>query len=70
MPKFKVDKLKFLEGDRRIYPPDKYVLQVIWENNNVVTDITQAYPLEALVVECENKPRNMPIFSIYWLDVE
>lgn len=65
MPYFKVDMSRY---DFRFPQPGRYMLDVIFENNTKVSPVTHMFPLEGFVVECENKPRDMPFFSIFWLE--
>lgn len=66
MAYFKIDTSKF--SLPLVFPDDKYFSDVIFENNKKFSVVTPIFPLEALVLECENKPRDMPIFGIFWLE--
>ena len=50
------------------HPDDEYFSDVIFQNNKKFTVVTPIFPLEILVIECENKPRDMPVFGIFWLE--
>lgn len=65
MPYFKVDISKY---DFRLPQPGDYMLDVIFQNNTKVSVVTNMFPMEGFVIECENKPRDMPIFGIFWLE--
>lgn len=68
MPYFKVDKSKI---DLRFpTPDDEYFKNVIFENNKKFSVVTSMFPNEALVLDCENKPRDMPVFGIFWLEAQ
>lgn len=64
MPYFKVDIHKM--DPRLPSPGDKYFADVVFENNKEFSVVTAIFPFEALVLECENKPRDMPVFGIFW----
>ena len=66
MSYFKVDIHKI--DSRLPFPDDKYLADVIFKNNKKFSVITSIFPFEALVIECENKPRDMPVFGIFWLE--
>ena len=48
-----------------VLPDGEYLLGVIFENNQRVTDVSKLFFDELLVIECENKPRNMPMFGVF-----
>lgn len=66
MPYFKLDVQRY--DPRFPRPDDKYFADVIFENNKKFSVVTGIFPLEAFVLECENKPRDMPVFGIFWLE--
>ena len=65
MPYFKVDANSV---HPRYHPDDEYFAKVIFQNNTKFSVVTPIFPLEILVIECENKPRDMPVFGIFWLE--
>ncbi len=67
MPYFKVDMSKY---DFRFPQPGQYMLNVILENNTKVSLVTNLFPMESFVIQCDNRPRNMPMFSIFWEEVK
>jgi len=51
-------------------PDDKSLLDAIFEDNNEFSVVTEIFPLEIFVIDCENKPRDLPLYGISWEEVK
>lgn len=66
--------LMLIDLENRLpYPRSEVISQVILENNAEYTTISPYSPAPArspqIMVECENKPRDMPMFGISWKEI-
>ncbi len=50
--------------------PKEAVQKAIYENNTSVADITNMYSGQVLVIECENRPENIPIYDLEWIRLD
>lgn len=61
--KYYVDRRALIEA--AVLPSEGYFLSVIRENNE--SSVVYIDPAtDRIYVECENKPRDMPLFGIRW----
>ena len=51
-------------------PYDETLSDAVFENNNKFSVVTAIFPFEIFVIECENKPRDLPLYGIHWEEVK
>ena len=57
-------------GPFYIVPHDETLSDAVFENNNKFSVVTAIFPLEIFVIECENKPCDLPLYGIRWEEVK
>lgn len=71
MAYFALEKEKlFALYPRAVTPPDGYLLEVFRASGDVeIKNVTAIFPHELFVIECEESPRNFPLFGLYWNEI-
>ena len=65
MKKFKIPDQQFVENYTARYLSERFFKNVLSENNTEWLLYHDAKEM-ALVAECENRPRDLPIFGVRW----